>query len=123
MKEVRGSFKITEFLPAHRSTDCFFLSLAVYQHQDDKVRLSTALAISTSIPKKVESNEEAFIEKDADDEDVGECDEGNAFLLAWRLGQKRFRGVYGESDEDYEEDLSTKKQKKMINNYYIYNAR
>eukprot|EP01040_Poterioochromonas_malhamensis_P010433 gene10433-11350_t len=97
-------------------------ALSVYQHQDDKVRLSTALAISKSIKKKVESDEEAFIEKDADD-DVEECDEGNAFLQAWRLGQKRFRGVYGESDEDYEEDASTKKQKKMINNYYIYNAK
>ncbi len=59
-------------------------ALALYQHRDPAVRLSTSFAISKAVA-------EAGSEEDNGPDEIVEEEEDNAFIEAWRVGQRRAR--------------------------------
>lgn len=97
-------------------------ALAIYQKQDEAVRLSTALAIGSSSGRK-EEEEEVAVDKEGDEKQM-KMGEDDAFLKAWRLGQKRVRETLRQDDDDEdgsdEVPPSTKKKQSTINKFYFY---
>ncbi len=84
----------------------------------------TALAISEAVSgKPVDFEDDAAEEVGVvvEPPKVIDGEEENAFLEAWRVGQKRFHGVYHEIDDEDQDGPVAKGKKATVNNFTFTN--